>query len=161
VADPPGPLPLYDLPGLAGAHRVYVTEGEKCTELVRELGLAATTASHGAKSPAKTDWTPLAGLEVVIVPDHAKAGEGSPQIVSVLVLALDPRSAVKVLRLPLEGEGDDIEQWLDSLPKEWSTEQRRVELERRANETPRHQAKRGRLERRQADDAGDGAAGEK
>jgi integrase len=54
LSDPPGPLPLYRLPELAGAGRIYVCEGEKAADLVRDLGLTATTSAHGAKHARMT-----------------------------------------------------------------------------------------------------------
>ena len=39
--DPDGPLPLYRLPTLADAQTVFVVEGEKCVEALREIGLTA------------------------------------------------------------------------------------------------------------------------
>src|SRR5262249_46578613 len=75
VGDPPGWLPLYNLKDLSGATRVYVVEGEKSAELIRGLGLVATTSAHGAQSPERTQWQPLAGKELVLIPDHDKAGE--------------------------------------------------------------------------------------
>src|SRR5262249_18500107 len=69
-------LPLYHLNELGKAPIVWVFEGEKCAEIARMFGLVATTSSHGAQAPGKTDWSPLAGKTVVIVPDHDQAGEG-------------------------------------------------------------------------------------
>jgi putative DNA primase/helicase len=98
-------LPLYHLDELAAASIVYVTEGEKCGELVRGLGLVATTSSHGSQAPQKTDWTPLAGKDVRILPDHDKAGEGYAAVVAALLAGLDPRPTIRVVRLPLKAEG--------------------------------------------------------
>jgi Protein of unknown function (DUF3987) len=128
-------LPLYHRDELATAGLVYVCEGEKCADLVRDLGLVATTSSHGAQSPGKTDWSPLAGKTVVILPDHDGAGEGYAAAVAGLLAGLDPRPTIKVLRLPLEGEGDDVEQWLDGRPDSWGPDECRAELERLAAAT--------------------------
>ena len=73
IADPPGKLPLLDLPELvrqdlnreSSSETVFVPEGEKCVRELRDkLGLLATTSAHGAKAPYKTDWTPLVGRPV-------------------------------------------------------------------------------------------------
>ena len=70
------PRPLYGLPELLGKpDRVFVCEGEKSADAARGVGLLATTSPHGSKSAAKTDWSPLAGWEVVIIPDADGAGE--------------------------------------------------------------------------------------
>ena len=39
--------PLYRLPELAGAERIFVCEGEKAAEAARSIGLIATTSAHG------------------------------------------------------------------------------------------------------------------
>ena len=57
----PDPRPLYNLPKLADAERVYVTEGEKATDALCSIELTATTSAHGSQSPDKTDWSPLWG----------------------------------------------------------------------------------------------------
>ncbi len=55
----PEPRPLYCLPDLPSADRVFITEGEKAADAARAIGLTATTSAHGSQSPDKTDWTPL------------------------------------------------------------------------------------------------------
>jgi putative DNA primase/helicase len=112
IGDPDGPIPLYHLGEIAEADRVYLPEGEKCADLIRGLGLVATTTAHGAQSPHKSDIGPLAGKEVVIVPDHDAPGEGYATKVRDLLGKLDPQPHVRILRLDLPHEGDDIEQWL-------------------------------------------------
>src|SRR5262245_40427595 len=62
-------VPVLSLPDLADSARVYVTEGEKGADLARDLGVVATATAHGAKSPHRTDLGPLAGKEVIILPD--------------------------------------------------------------------------------------------
>ena len=70
------PRPLYRLVELlASSGRVYVVEGEKAADAVASLGLVATTSAGGAKAAAKTDWSPLAGRKVVILPDNDAPGE--------------------------------------------------------------------------------------
>ena len=120
IGDPPGLRPLFGLPELADANVVYITEGEKAAEAVRRLpGLVATTSAHGAKSPAWTDWTPLAGKEIVILPDHDAPGAGYTALVSEQLARLNPAPTVRIV--PLEmiwqtaapiGDGDDIVDWL-------------------------------------------------
>lgn len=69
--------PLYRLPELLAADAcslVFVCEGEKAADAAREVGLLATTSPHGARSAAKADWSVLADREVVVLPDHDRAG---------------------------------------------------------------------------------------
>jgi hypothetical protein len=110
--DPPGLLPLFNLPYLDGTQEIWVCEGEKCCDVLSGLGLIATTSAHGAQSPGKTDWTPLAGGRVVIQPDNDAAGEGYLAEVLRLFKVLSPRPEVKVVRLPGLADGEDAADWL-------------------------------------------------
>ncbi len=97
----PRPRPLYGLPVLlatpAGS-RVFIVEGEKAADAARAVGLTATTSPHGAKSASKADWSPVAGREVVILPDHDEAGERYADDVARLATAAGAKS-VRVVRL--------------------------------------------------------------
>jgi hypothetical protein len=144
LGDPAGPLPLYRLPDLARASRVFVTEGEKTTDLVRDRGLIATTSAHGAKSAHKSDWTPLAGKDVVILPDHDTEGENYAKSLCAILARLDPQPRVRVIRLdalwrssnPIP-DGADVEEWLsDGVPEGWTDEDCRAELERQVDAAP-------------------------
>jgi hypothetical protein len=107
------PRPLYGLPDLLRApegSRIYICEGEKAADLVRAAGLLATTSAHGCKSADQTDWSPLAGHEVVHLPDADDAGEGYAESVLQQLERLDQPPKACVVRLPgLElGSGDDV-----------------------------------------------------
>lgn len=97
----PTPRPLYALPELlttpAGS-RVFIVEGEKAADAARAVGLAATTSPHGSKSASKADWSPVAGREVVILPDHDDAGERYADDVARLATGAGAKS-VRVVRL--------------------------------------------------------------
>jgi hypothetical protein len=54
--------------------RVIVVEGEKCADALRRIGFIATTSCGGAKRGDRADWSPLAGRQVYIFPDHDEAG---------------------------------------------------------------------------------------
>ena len=130
IGDPDGALPLYNLPDLATADHVCVVEGEKCADLMKPLGLVATTSSHGAGSAHKTNWNPLAGKSIVIFPDADDAGKGYANETVKILASLEPRPFVKTVRLPgLENDGGDIEQWIQARV-ELTIEQQRAELER-------------------------------
>lgn len=101
IGDPPDSLPLYHLPELLATKpgdRVYVCEGEKAADAARACGLVATTSPHGAKSADKSDWSPMAGHDMVILPDLDKAGERYAADVARLALAAGAKS-VRVVRL--------------------------------------------------------------
>ena len=104
----PEPRPLYRLPKVIAADgKVYVCEGEKAAEAARALGLVATTSPHGSKSARKADWSPLAGKQVVILPDRDEAGEHYADDVIAMLAQLTPRPTVRVVRLPgLPAHGD-------------------------------------------------------
>lgn len=70
----PDTRPLYRLPELANADRVFVCEEEKAADAARSIGLTATTSAHGSSSAKQTDWGPLAGKAVVILADHDAPG---------------------------------------------------------------------------------------
>lgn len=134
--DPEGKLPLYNLPQIVGSEVVLILEGPKCANLAGEIGFVATTSSHGAQSAAKTDWSPLAGKQVVIIPDHDAAGEKYETDVRAILAGLDPAPVVKVVKLPGLGEAEDIEQWRDRCPELWGPDEIRADLQRLIDEAP-------------------------
>jgi hypothetical protein len=132
IGDPPGLLPLYGLREIGAAGAVIVLEGEKCADAARVTRWAATTSAHGAKSADKTDWTPLAGKEVVVIPDNDAAGEGYASTVLRLLKRLNPRPRVKVVRLAGLADGEDFVEWSERIaregPEDEATEAVRFEL---------------------------------
>ena len=103
------PRPLYCLPELlVSTGIVFVPEGEKCADFARSIGLVATTSPGGSQGYASADWTPLAGREVVLLPDADKPGEIYSAAVAKILLALSPPARVKILRLPGLSDGEDI-----------------------------------------------------
>lgn len=84
-----GTKPLYRLPDVVAAvsagRPVYLTEGEKDADCLALAGMCATTTSGGASNPHLSDFAPLAGADVRIVPDQDKAGAGYTQKVRALL----------------------------------------------------------------------------
>jgi hypothetical protein len=114
IGDPAGKLPLYGLPRIAGANIVVVTEGERCADAVMRHKwpwCSATTSAHGAKSASKTDWAPLAGKKVAILPDYDAEGEGYCAAVTEILKQLSPQPTIKVVRLPGLSDGEDFVEW--------------------------------------------------
>jgi hypothetical protein len=112
--DPPGKLPLFNLPALIArpSEPAYIVEGEKCACELATLKVLVTTSAHGSKAPHKTDWTPLAGREVVILPDNDQDGRAYAQKVFALLAQLHPPCRVSIVQLPnLPPKGDCVE-WL-------------------------------------------------
>ncbi|MCL5281434.1 MAG: AAA family ATPase [Planctomycetes bacterium] len=112
----PEPRPLYRLPELlARPHdRVYVCEGEKAADAAITIGLLATTSPHGCESASKADWRPLAGRDVVILPDNDDAGQGYARDVTSILVKLQPVATVKVVQLPGLPAKGDIYDWLET-----------------------------------------------
>lgn len=75
---PPEPRPLYGLDRLAARPDapVLLCEGEKAADAAGELfpDMVAIASMNGAKSPAKTDWSPVSGRLVRIWPDADEPG---------------------------------------------------------------------------------------
>ena len=118
IGDPPGPLPLYRLPELKRYEPVWVCEGEKAADAARSIGLNATTSAHGAASAHKTDWAPLAGAEVYILPDNDKDGRHYAKDVARILLELDRTTRVRIVPLLGLPEGGDIVEYIDAFAKD-------------------------------------------
>lgn len=114
----PEPRPIFNLPAVIASDGVIVVvEGEKCADAVNGLGLVATTSPGGSKAPVKADWSPLAGRQVVILPDHDEPG--AAYAADVVQLATDAGAAdVRVVRLsdhwPACPKGGDVADWIES-----------------------------------------------
>jgi len=122
----PAPRPLYRLPMLLASHgTVYVVEGEKCADAVGDLGLMATTSIGGANNPHHTDWTPLAGRRVVIVPDADEQGRNYATQVAALARkarAADIRLVDIATLWPAVPPKGDIADWILTQPPESRTD---------------------------------------
>lgn len=97
--------PLYELPDLADADCIYVCEGEKAADAGQSIGFVATTSSGGSNAAGKSDWRPLAGKQIVIIPDNDPPGEKYAKDVIEELSKLRPAPTVKVVRL--------ADQWTD------------------------------------------------
>jgi hypothetical protein len=114
----PESRPLFNLPALVHeSGRVYVCEGEKAAESIhglsgsreRGLGLLCTTSSGGSNAASKTDWSPLAGRDVVILPDADEPGREYADEVAAILLKLDPPAVVRIVDLaPDADDGSDV-----------------------------------------------------
>ena len=114
IGDPPGPLPLYRLHELPDTATLYVCEGEKAADAAWQVGLPATTSAHGSSSAKRSDWSPLAGMDVVLLPDADEAGERYARDVAELLVTLDPPARVRVVRLPGLPDGGDLVEFIEA-----------------------------------------------
>lgn len=110
----PDPRPLYRLPELSQAKRIVAVEGEKCADAARKLGFIATTSVGGSQAAGKTDWAPLAGKEVWILPDNDAPGRKYADAVAGILAKLSPPARVKIMELPHLPETGDIVDWIDA-----------------------------------------------
>lgn len=91
TGDPPGKWQLYMLPEIVkSTGPVFVCEGEKAADAGRSIGLVCTTSAHGADSPDKTDWQPLTGRTVYILPDNDESGRNYALTVAQILTKLTP-----------------------------------------------------------------------
>jgi hypothetical protein len=100
---------LYHLPEVLEAPIVFVVEGEKDVETLRQHGFVATTNAGGAKAR----WLPsyseaLAGREVILIPDNDAPGR---QRGLTIARALAGRTA-RLVVFEVEG-AKDIAEWFD------------------------------------------------
>jgi hypothetical protein len=104
---------LYRLPELLAAdpsEPVYVLEGEKDADRLRELGLVATTNPMGAGKWLPSFSNVLSGRHVVVLPDNDGAGRDHARQVAQSLTGV--AASVKVLELPGLPEAGDVSDWL-------------------------------------------------
>jgi len=108
------PRPLYGLPELGDAKRVYVCEGEKTVDAYRSVGLTSTTSPGGSKAAHKADWGPLAGKDVVMSPDNDTPGRGYVETAGGILAKLTPPTTVKMVELPDLPPGGDMVDYIEA-----------------------------------------------
>ena len=98
---------LYRLREVLEAPIVFVVEGEKDCETLRDWGFVATTSAGGAKAPWLSQFTEaLRGREVIIVPDNDLPGRQRALTIARVLLG----KVLRLLILELEG-AKDVSQW--------------------------------------------------
>ncbi len=111
----PESRPLYRLPDIIDAAEVWICEGEKAADAAVAIGLQATTSAGGSKAAEKSDWSPLAGKRVCILPDNDEPGREFVKAVCGLIQHQAPTATVQVKELkddwPEIPDGGDIADW--------------------------------------------------
>jgi putative DNA primase/helicase len=100
---------LYRLSEVVTAAVVFVVEGEKDADRLREHGFVATTNAGGAKAPWLSQYTEaLCNREVILLPDGDPPGRQR-------VLAIARALLGRAKRLIVIGllDGKDISEWFD------------------------------------------------
>lgn len=109
------PRPLYRLPDIIDAAEVWICEGEKACDAAGSLGLQATTSAGGSNAARKSDWQPLDGKRVYILPDNDTPGEKFARTVVELIRKQAPNATIEVKRLkddwPEIPDGGDVYDW--------------------------------------------------
>jgi len=105
---------LYRLPELMEAlaleRRVFVVEGEKDVENLARLGIVATCNPGGAGKWRDAYADQLVGAEVVVLPDHDKAGRDHAEAVARSLVGKTAR--VRLLELSGLPDKGDVTDWL-------------------------------------------------
>lgn len=99
---------LYHLPEVLEAPIVFVVEGERDVETLREYGFVATTNAGGAKAHWAPQFTEaLRGREVILIPDNDAPGRKRVLNIARALLGKVARLVV----LELEGGAKDATEW--------------------------------------------------
>jgi AAA domain len=110
----------YRLPELNAAgpdEPIFMFEGEKKTDVARaKLGIVATCNCGGRGGAAQWE-TPafqevVKGRDVVLIPDHDEPGEKHVATVAPAIVRVT--KSVRIVRLPLKNQGDDIVEWIEA-----------------------------------------------
>lgn len=111
----PEPRPLYRLRDISNAAEVWICEDEKSADAAVSLGLTATTSAGGSNAAEKTDWRPLDGKRVFLLPDNDESGENFTRTVFEPIRKQAPNAIVQVKRLkddwPEIPDGGDLFDW--------------------------------------------------
>jgi putative DNA primase/helicase len=100
---------LYRLREVLEAPIVFVVEGEKDAETLRDQGFVATTNAGGAKAPWLPQYTEsLRGREVILLPDNDPPGR--QRVVTIARALLGHAARIIVLKL---GDGKDVSEWFE------------------------------------------------
>jgi putative DNA primase/helicase len=100
---------LYRLSEVLEAPIVFVVEGEKDVETLRDQGFVATTNAGGANAPWLPQYTEcLRGREVILLPDNDAPGRR--RVVTIARALLGHAGRIIVLELR---DGKDVSDWFE------------------------------------------------
>ncbi len=124
---PTPPRPIYNLDKLAGdsLSPVVVPEGEKAADAAADHfpDFISTTSASGSSNALKSDWKPLYGREVTLIPDADEPGRKYVQTIGAeLVVNGSEVFIVDTLEMGWK-DGDDVADYAD-LDQDWLQENR-------------------------------------
>ncbi|MDC1301780.1 AAA family ATPase [bacterium] len=90
--------PLYLLNEIPDDGDIFVHEGEKSADAGMRRGLPSIASKGGSKAATQTDWSSIAGRDVVILPDNDAPGECYAKEITKILHGLTPPASVKVVR---------------------------------------------------------------
>jgi DNA primase len=100
---------LYRLPEVLEAPIIFLAEGEKDAETLREQGFVATTNAGGADAPWLPQFTEsLRGREVILIPDNDRPGRARVRAIAQALLG----NVHRLILLQLEG-AHDVTDWFE------------------------------------------------
>lgn len=136
VGRPPGKCLLFKLPELrASDGAVFAVEGEKPAGAGTDIELTCTTWPFGAEGIGEADFSPLAGRDVILLPDNDAPGRKSMQGVAAILAVLNPPARLRIVELPGLPPKGDLADFV-ALRAGQSPESIRGEVERLASAAP-------------------------
>ncbi len=112
---PGGKWPLFGaIPPASTAPIVLVSEGEKAALAAVSIGLPCVCSAGGSAAAPKTDWSPLAGRKVAILPDNDAPGKKYAGQVATILASLNPPAIAKTVNLPDLPASGDIADFIES-----------------------------------------------
>lgn len=124
---PPSPLPIYRLDRITSDKDadVVVVEGEKTADAATERfpDYICTTSASGSSNALKSDWSPLYGRLVTLIPDADEPGTKYARTVAAELLVNGSEVFIIDTRALGWTDGDDVADYPD-LSQDWLTEHR-------------------------------------
>ena len=125
---PVAPYWLFQSRDWSVAETVFVCQGEASAEAITELRLAATTCLGGPVRAELTDWSPLQGKQVVLLPHRNRGGDTYVKMVPQLCYGAGALS-VRVVNLPELKDNQSVAEWIAERRVQHSDEQIRSDIE--------------------------------
>ncbi len=108
---------IYRLPDVVAAvvagRTVFIVEGEKAADSLAALGMTATCSPGGANKWRQEYGAPLAGADVVILPDNDEPGRQHATLVAKALRAAKTKAGrLRILALPDLPDKGDVADWI-------------------------------------------------